>query len=89
MTTKRTISLIFLLGGLVPLSALLAKKGSNGLFFLDAIASAVVLILLFYAAFRERTTNEKSERVSSKTAAAIFCAIGVWVVFCFYKTLTH
>jgi hypothetical protein len=56
---------------------------------LGAIVSIVSLGLMIYAVRRERTTNDKSESVSPRAAAAIFCGDGLWVVFIAYRALAH
>lgn len=90
MSTKKTLSLICVVGMLFPLSSwLIAKTGSTAFVLLDLFASLVMLGLLAYASFREQTTDDKSERVSPKAAAMIFGGIGLWVAFCFYRALAH
>jgi VIT1/CCC1 family predicted Fe2+/Mn2+ transporter len=90
MSTKKTVSLICALGVIFPLSSwLVAKTGHTAFIFLDLAASLLMLGLLGYAAFREQTTADKSERVSRKAATVIFCGIGLWVAFCFYRVLAH
>ncbi len=90
MSTKKTVSLICAAGLLFPLSSwLTTKTGNTSFIFLDVIGSVVILGLLGYAAFREQTTDDKSERVSRRAAVMIFCGIGLWVVFCFYRALVH
>lgn len=74
------------IAGLVPLFAWLsAKHGFGDFVFVAIIASVVALGLLAYAAFREQTTEDKSEKLSPRAAAMILCGIGVWVIFCFYR----
>ena len=73
VSTKMAVSLICVAGALFAFSPL--------------IASFATLGLLTYAARREQTTDDKSERISSTAAALIFCGIGLWVVFCFYRAL--
>ncbi len=90
MSTKKTLSAICALGVIFPLSSwLVAKNGRTILVFLDLAASLLILGLLGYAAFQEQTTDDKSERVSPKSAAMIFCGIGLWVAFVFYRALAH
>ncbi|HLX94649.1 MAG TPA: hypothetical protein VKU37_02790 [Verrucomicrobiae bacterium] len=89
MSTKTTLSLIAIIGTLIPLSAWLRKTGSSDFIFVDLIASLIVLVLLFFAAFREQTTGDKSERVSPRAAGVVFCGIGFWVIFCFYRALAR
>jgi len=90
MSTKKTVSLIGAAGLLFPLSSwLTAKTGNTSFIFLDIIGSVVILGLLGYAAFREHTTDDKSERVSPRVALVIFCGIGLWIAFCFYRGLVH
>jgi len=90
MSMKKTVSVICALGVLFPLSSwLIAKTGSTVFVVLDLAASVLILGLLGYAAFREQTTDDKSERVPPKAAATIFCGIGLWIAFCFYRALAH
>ncbi len=88
MSTKRAMSLIAMIGWVIPLSAwLTAKAGFGDFILLDIIASLVVLGLLAYAAFREQAHGDKSERVPPKAAVVILCGVGLWVGFCFYRVL--
>jgi len=90
MSTKKTVSIICALGVIFPLSSwLVAKTGHTAFIFVDLAASLLILGLLGYAAFREQTTDDKSERVSPKAAAMFFCGIGLWVAFVFYHALRH
>ena len=57
--------------------------------FAPIFAAFTTLGLLAYAARREQTTEDKSERVSPTAAALTFCGIGFWVAFCFYRALIH
>lgn len=88
MSTKNAISLLSVVAGLVPIFTwLAAKRGLDGYVFLAIIASIVALGLLVYAAFREQTTEDKSKKLSRRAMAMIFCSVGVWVIFCFYRAL--
>jgi len=90
MSTKKTVSLICAAGLLFPLSSwLTTKTGNTNFIFLDIIGSFLILGLLGYAAFREQTTDDKSERISSRAAVVTFCCVGLYVVFCFYRALVH
>jgi len=65
MSTKRTLTLIWLMGVLIPLFVWLSSKTSRGIFIFLAIGSSVVSIaLMFYAAYREKNHGDKSETVS-------------------------
>jgi len=90
MSTNRTISLIGILGALVPLSMWLTRKTGHDYFIvLGIIAALVGLALMFYAGFREQTTNDKSERVSPRAAVVIFCGIGLMLVFIILRALAR
>ena len=90
MSTKNTVSLICIISALAPLSVWLATKTGFGIFVvLGVIASFAGLGLMAYAAFREQTTDDKSEKVSPRVAVTIFCCVGLWVAFVFYRALTH
>ena len=90
MRTKRTIGVISAVGLIFPLSSwLIARTGHTGFMVLDLVASLLILGLLAYAAFRERTTADKSERLSSKAATMILCSLGLWVVFVFFRAMAH
>ena len=79
-----------LLGVVIPLSSgLFAKTGHTVFMFLALVASLLALGLVAYAAFREQTTDDKSESISTKVAAMIFGGIGLWVAICFYRALAH
>ena len=75
MSTKLTVSLIFVSGALFA--------------FLPLLSSCVTFGLLVYAAKRERTTDDKSERVSPGEAALIIGGFGFYAVFCLYRGLSH
>jgi hypothetical protein len=51
------------------------------------VGSLVAFGLMAYAAHREQTTDDKSERFSPKSAALLFCGIGLWIAFVFYYTI--
>jgi uncharacterized membrane protein YebE (DUF533 family) len=90
MSTRTTISLICVLGISAPLLVRLgAKTGLTIFTILAVIGSLAALGLMAYAAFREQTTGDKSERVSPKGAAIIFCGIGLLVAFTLYRALVH
>ena len=90
MSTKKTVSVIFVLGAIFPLSSWLVNKtGHIAFVLLDLVGSLLILGLLAYAAFREQTTEDKSERVSPKEAVMILCGVGCWVAFVFYRALAR
>jgi uncharacterized membrane protein YidH (DUF202 family) len=90
MTTIRIISLIGIIGGLAPFSIWLARKTGHGYFMaLGIIAALVGFGLMFYAAFREQTTEDKSEQVSPRAAVGIFCGVGLLIVFILIRALVH
>jgi uncharacterized membrane protein YeaQ/YmgE (transglycosylase-associated protein family) len=90
MSTKTTVSLICVIGGLAPsLTWFGAKKGFTSLFVLGIIGSFAALGLMAYAAFREQTTDDKSERVSLRAAAMIVGGVVLYAAFCFYRALAH
>jgi len=90
MSTNRTISFIGILGGLIPFSMWLARKTGHDYFMvLGIIAAFVSLGLMFYAGFREQTTNDKSERVSPRAAVLIFSGIGLMLVFIIIRALAR
>ena len=66
-----------------------SKTGFGYFIIVGVIAAFVGLGLMFYAAFREQTTDDKSDRVSPKSAAIFFGVVGLWVAFCFYRGLAH
>ena len=76
MSTKRTLSAIWLMGILLPLFMWLSSKTGRGVFIFLAVASSVVSIgLMFYAAYREKTYGDKSETVSRRATVTIFSVI--------------
>jgi uncharacterized membrane protein YeaQ/YmgE (transglycosylase-associated protein family) len=90
MSTKSTVSLICVIGGLAPsLTWLGAKTGHTYLFLLGIVGSFAALGLMAYAGFHEQTTDDKSERVSSRMTGMIFCCVGLYVAFCFYRALVR
>ena len=90
MSTKRTLYLIYLVGALMPLFLWLGSRKGAGVFIVLAIICSFVGIgLMFYAAFREKAYDDKSESVSARAAATILCVVGFWVVFVFYRALAH
>jgi apolipoprotein N-acyltransferase len=90
MNTKRTLSLIWLMGILLPLFIWLSTKTGQGIFnFLAVACSFVSLALMFYAAHREKSHGDKSETVSRRDTVTILSVVALWVVFVFYRTMTH
>jgi len=90
MTTNRTIGLIGIVAGLVPFSMWLAKKTGHVYFIaLGIIAILVAWGLMFYAAVREQTTDDKSEQVSPKGALVIFGRIGLLLICVLIRALAH
>lgn len=90
MNTKKTVSIICALGLIFPLpSWLVVKTGHTAFLFLDLAASLLILGLLGYAAVREQTTDDKSEKIPPRAATVIFCGVGLYVAFCFYRALAH
>ena len=88
MSTKRTIFCMSVIGGLIPLFLWVGgKTGSSVFTVLGIILSFASIGLLSYAAFREKAHDDKSERVSPRTAAMILCVVGLWVIFVFYRAL--
>ena len=90
MSTKRTLSLIWLMGILLPLFMWLSSKTGRGIFIFLAVASSFAsLALMFYAAHREKTRGDKSETVSRRATVAILSVVALWVVFIFYRAMAH
>jgi hypothetical protein len=90
MSTKRTVFWISIIGGLTPLLVWLGEKTGSGVFTVLAIVLSFVTIgLLLYAGFREKAHAEKSERISPRAAVTILGLVGLWVVFVFYRALSH
>jgi len=90
MSTRTTISLICLLGGLTPLLLRLGAKTGHGIFTVLAMVGLLAAFgLMAYAAHREQTTDDKSERVSPKSAAMVFGGIGLLVGFILVHALMH
>ncbi len=90
MSTKRTLSLIWLMGILLPLFMWLSKKTGRDIFIFFAVASSFVSLgFMFYAAYREKTYGDKSETVSRRASMTIFSVITLWVVFIFYRALAR
>lgn len=90
MSTRTTINLICFLGGVAPLLVRLGDKTGHSIFTILAVVGSLAAVgLMAYAAFREQTTGDKSERVSPKAATMLFCGVGLWVAFVFYHALTH
>lgn len=90
MSTKLTLSLIWLMGILLPLLMWLSKKTGRDVFIFLAVASSVVSMgFMFYAAYREKTYGDKSETVSRRASVTIFSVIALWIVFIFCRAMTH
>lgn len=90
MSTRTTISLICILGGLAPLLVRVGAKTGHSIFTILAVVGSLAAFgLIAYAAHREQTTDDKSERVSRKSAVLLFCCIGLWVAFVFCHALAH
>ncbi len=88
MSIKRTLSLISILGGLIPIFIwLYGKTGSVQFMSSAGIVSFIAMVLLLYAWIREHKSDDTSDNISRKYVVLILGGISLWVLFCFYRAL--
>lgn len=89
MTTKKTISALFLVFFLMNLSMWLGESTGHKTFVaLGVFFSLIGFVLMLYAAAREKK-GDKSETVLPKAAAFIFGIVGLWIAFICYRNWPH
>lgn len=90
MKTNQIVRLISLVGLLIPTLVLLGSKNKNSVYLdLAVLIAFAMMVLLYYAFFRERVIGDKSDKVPAKSVWFTFVAVGLWICFCVCHAWPH
>jgi hypothetical protein len=88
MNTRATLNFVWTAGGLMGLFMWLGRKTGSAAFLLLALLCAFIIIgAALYAAHRESTCGDKSEKVSRRATVTILAVVALWVGFIVYRAL--